>query len=148
MEEKTDLQKYEDWWNISKGYYKTLAKGVLEPWDEHDESDNIPFKIVTSKHGTRRVSNEDGSYRWEHDGVHMEAIFIMFEGHGDADSPEGLGQPIMIEIHEGEVTIRVWSDINNNSDATHRWQLRRKRQRRGFHHQVNLEHARESEREN
>ena len=93
-----------DWWNKNAFQYKTIAKGILEPWDELDESGNVPFKIVT------------GSYNLE-DGITMDGFYLMFKGYGDACSGD-YGSPILIEIDNGALRVVVWSDINTE-DSTH-----------------------------
>ena len=97
--EFTNLVQYEDWWN-NEPHFKTLAKGVLKPWDQESESDDIPFKIWSNKCDV------------------MEAIWISFKGYGDAGSSDGYGSQVSIEIDKGELVIRVWSDINQE-DRTH-----------------------------
>jgi|TARA_R100000084_G_C4504178_1_gene79509 hypothetical protein len=104
-ENKNDnLQQYEDWWN-NEPHIKTLAKGVLEPWDEEDESDNIPFKIVS-----HLLVNDNSNI--------MDGIWIMFKGYGDAFSKDGHGSSVKIEIDDGRIRLLVWSDINRE-DYTH-----------------------------
>ncbi len=45
-------------------------------------------------------------------------VFLSFDYHGEKTAAEGHGQPVMVEFHEGQVKVRVWSDINQE-DATH-----------------------------
>jgi hypothetical protein len=47
-----------------------------------------------------------------------QGIYICPEGHGEAAAEDGFGFPILIEKHEDEVRIIVWSDINDG-DPTH-----------------------------
>lgn len=104
MKEENDLQQYEEWWN-NEPHIKTLAKGVLTPWSDEDESDNIPFKIVSNQ-----TVNDESNI--------MDGIWLMFKGYGDACSRDGYGSPIKIEIDEGRIRLIVWSDINSE-DYTH-----------------------------
>ena len=97
-----------DWWNHKT--HLTIAKGILEPWDEEDESGNVPFKIVT------------GSLNLK-DGITMDGFFLMFKGYGDAHSGVDHGAPILIEIDKGALRVVVWSDINHE-DSTHSVSLR------------------------
>lgn len=104
MKEENDLQKYQEWWN-NEPHIKTLAKGVLTPWSDEDESDNIPFKLVSNAPVNDKSNITDG-------------IWLMFKGYGDACSRDGYGSPIKIEIDEGRIRLIVWSDINSE-DYTH-----------------------------
>ncbi len=45
-------------------------------------------------------------------------IELSFAGYGDHSSADGYGRPIFIELHGGQLTIHVWSDINQE-DPTH-----------------------------
>ncbi len=45
-------------------------------------------------------------------------IAVRFEGYGDHGSAEGFGWPVLIELHDGELTIHVWADIGQE-DPTH-----------------------------
>ena len=39
-------------------------------------------------------------------------------GYGDASSEPGFGAPIFLELHQGELRLVVWSDINSE-EPTH-----------------------------
>ena len=93
-----------DWWN-NEPHIRTLAQGILTPWSDEDDSDDIPFKIVTNQ-----AANDKGRY--------TEAIRIMFKGYGEKCATDGHGSPILIEIHDGRIRVVLWSDINHE-DYTH-----------------------------
>jgi hypothetical protein len=40
-------------------------------------------------------------------------VGIGIEGHGDCSSEDGYGIPIFLELYDGKVMLRVWTDINN-----------------------------------
>lgn len=46
------------------------------------------------------------------------SIFLCPDGYGDACSEDGMGDPIMIEVYDGQVRVILWSDINKE-DPTH-----------------------------
>ena len=54
-------------------------------------------------------------------------INIRPKGYGDFDSPSGFGAPIYIELHDGELRLIVWSDINEQ-EPTHVISLERARE--------------------
>lgn len=45
-------------------------------------------------------------------------INVQAQGYGDKTSAEGHGSPIWIELHDGDLRLIVWSDINKE-DPTH-----------------------------
>ena len=45
-------------------------------------------------------------------------ILVAVQGYGDMPSPDGQGQPILIEKYNGELRVVIWSDINQE-DPTH-----------------------------
>ena len=50
--------------------------------------------------------------------VNEQGIFINLEGYGEKVSPQEQSFPIMVEFHEGQPRVIVWSNINKE-DATH-----------------------------
>ena len=46
------------------------------------------------------------------------SIYIKAKGYGDACSKDGYGNPIIVEVWDGELRVVVWSDINQE-DPTH-----------------------------
>ena len=56
-------------------------------------------------------------------------INIGFVGYGDHSSADGFGRPVFIEIHDGQLTIHVWTDIGQE-DATHVLSLENAREHR------------------
>jgi len=46
------------------------------------------------------------------------AIVITPKGYGDKYSDDGFGQPIVLELYNGELRVYVWGDINRD-DPTH-----------------------------
>lgn len=45
-------------------------------------------------------------------------VVIEAVGYGDKVSQEGLGVPVIIELHNGDLRVVVWADINQE-DPTH-----------------------------
>lgn len=43
---------------------------------------------------------------------------LAFAGYGDHVSADGFGRPVFIELHDGKLTIHVWTDIREE-DTTH-----------------------------
>lgn len=48
----------------------------------------------------------------------QSGINIRPKGYGDFDSHNGFGAPIYLELHQGELRLVVWSDINDQ-EPTH-----------------------------
>ncbi len=65
------------------------------------------------------VMNEDNgmevpiTIRTSHYGVEIGAV-----GYGDKVTQPGYGIPVLLELHEGELRVVIWSDINQE-DPTH-----------------------------
>lgn len=47
-----------------------------------------------------------------------QGIFIRLAGHADKVTPADQSQPIMVEFHNGQARVVVWSDITEE-DPTH-----------------------------
>ena len=65
----------------------------------------------------------------KYEGTHTR-LLLKFDGHGDHDSPDGEGHPVMIEFYDGQVRVVVYADVNDENPT----------------HVIPLEGARESAR--
>lgn len=67
-----------------------------DPSDPSNDKDNIKVRVKVGKYG----------------------IYIHADGYGEKTAPDGKGEPILIELHQGSLKVYVWGDINEE-DPTH-----------------------------
>ena len=57
-----------------------------------------------------------------------KGIGIAIEGYGNNEMEDGYGEPIYLEHYDDDIVIRVWDDINQSGDPSHRISLKNARE--------------------
>lgn len=45
--------------------------------------------------------------------VSQGMLLVAFDGYGECSAMTGHGEPLMVELYNGSLVVRVWNDINS-----------------------------------